>query len=667
MLEASVLIVNYRSEALVAELLDHLGGLAGERPARVVVVDNSPGNGLARRLRGHALEPKLVVAPGNLGFAGGVNLGLPHCREPVVVLVNPDARPEPGCLGGLVRALETDGCWVAGPALLPWEGSATELPSATRRDPGVLSALVEHTVLHRLFPRSWLDEHYFLRPAAAAGQGRAVPCAMVQGACMAVRRQAFAEVGPFDAGRFFLYWEETDFCRRIRAAGGTVLLCPDLRCRHTGGASQADHRASRQHFWRGFYAYHRKHGGRVRAAVLRVLLPPGMAAEWLILRLLDRARRGRDEVLRRDIAELRERLREQLRPLRAAAAVSAGGGAERAALQAAGRRPDRPGAAPPGGDRGAASMRVSLVTTVKNERSSAAGLIAAVKRLSRQPDEWIVVDGGSNDGTAGPFLAEPACRLVQAAGNIARGRNLAISRSTAPVIAVTDGGCRPAPDWLARLSEPIEAGRADIAAGATVPRVRRPLDAAQWALLDQFVLPGISRRRPAVSSRSLAFRREVWELAAYPEWLDHGEDTWAVREWLRRGLRLERVAGAVVEWDLRDSFRAVLAQHFRYMRGDGRARLNGRRHLARFAFYGGLAGLLVWGGGRASLAGAAAGLWLLYLAASALRLLPLLRGRGACFAVRSLAWSAPLLLGMDAAKMAGYVRGRFDPRPGPAP
>ncbi len=308
---------------------------------------------------------------------------------------------------------------------------------------------------------------------------------------------------------------------------------------------------------------------------------------------------------------------------------------------------------------------ISLVTTVKNEAGSARDLIEAVRRQSRPPGEWVVVDGGSTDGTAELFAAEPGCRLLRASGNIAHGRNVAISHAKGDLIAVTDGGCRPAPDWLALLIEPLAADRADITAGASVPHIHGPFDVAQWALLDQFVMPSMPFREPALSSRSLAFRREVWEHTAYPEWLDHGEDTWAIRAWIAAGRRLVRVPGAEVEWRLRDGVAAFLAQHYRYMQGDGRARLHGWRHFGRFAFYAVLVGLLVWSAaGRPWAAVAGAGLWLTYLAASAARLLPLLPGRGFGCAVRSLAWVPPLLLGMDVAKAVGYLRGRLDPVPG---
>jgi GT2 family glycosyltransferase len=184
-------------------------------------------------------------------------------------------------------------------------------PSALRRDPGLWSALVEYTAAHRVVGSDWLDRHYFLR--AEDVPSSPVDCATVQGACLAVPRAVIERIGGFDEARFFLYWEETDFLRRLRTAGGRVLYCPHLSCAHDGGASIEDGDQDPAHFWRGFYRYHRKHNGRFYALLLRALLAPGIAAELAVLAALDLGRRGRDPILRRDLGTVRTRLREQFR------------------------------------------------------------------------------------------------------------------------------------------------------------------------------------------------------------------------------------------------------------------------------------------------------------------------------------------------------------------
>lgn len=295
-------------------------------------------------------------------------------------------------------------------------------------------------------------------------------------------------------------------------------------------------------------------------------------------------------------------------------------------------------------------MKVSLVTTVRNEAGSIDELAEAVRCQSRAPDEWVVVDGGSDDDAVARLERAGGCRVIVEAGNISHGRNVAIRHASGALIAVTDGGCKPEPAWLERLLDPIVRGEAQITAGRTRPRVGRPFDAVQWALLDQFVVGGL--RAAALSARSLAFRRTVWEENPFPEWLDTGEDTWLFRAWRRRGLAIQVVEDAVVEWRLRPTLTSWVWQHFRYQRGGGRAILHSFRHAVRIAFYAGL-GALVSGGAPAW----AAALLAAYLIASGLRLPDVLSERSSAFTGRALALFPVALLAMDGAKIAGYASG----------
>jgi N-acetylglucosaminyl-diphospho-decaprenol L-rhamnosyltransferase len=309
--DLTVILVNYRTDDHTVACLDHLAGLEGEAPSQTVVVDNSPSGRLAIDAERRGSGVVYLPQSDNVGFAAGVNSGLERATGRFVVLLNPDARPEPGCLAGLAAVLAEMPHAAAGPALVPLTPGQTCPPSALRRDPDLWTALVEYTIVHRVVGRDWLDQSYFLRAEdVSAGP---VECATVQGACLAVPRDVVDRIGVFDAARFFLYWEETDFLRRLRAGGGRVLYCPHLRCGHDGGASIDGGSQDPVHFWRGLYSYHRKHHGRLYELMLRALLASGIAGELATLATLDLVRRGRDPVLRRDLEYARVRLREQFR------------------------------------------------------------------------------------------------------------------------------------------------------------------------------------------------------------------------------------------------------------------------------------------------------------------------------------------------------------------
>jgi glycosyltransferase involved in cell wall biosynthesis len=303
-------------------------------------------------------------------------------------------------------------------------------------------------------------------------------------------------------------------------------------------------------------------------------------------------------------------------------------------------------------------MKISLVTTVRNEQTTIGALIDAIAGQTRAPDEWVVVDGGSTDDTQ-VLLENTPCRVLIHPGNISAGRNHGIAAAGGEIIVVTDAGCRPAADWLEKLVAALEAGKAGYAVGQTTARITTALDAAQWIVLDQFWNPARSWRPPTVSARNLAFRRSLWEACPFPEWLDIGEDRWLVEQWTRLAGPPALVPDARTEWLLRSTLGQILQQHFLYMRGDGHAGLRTIRNLARLAFYLLLIVLLLAPGVVPKAAGI--GLWLVYFSATwAARYRLATAGRSRWFQLKTLAWTPAVLLAADLGKMAGYLTGLTD-------
>lgn len=305
-------------------------------------------------------------------------------------------------------------------------------------------------------------------------------------------------------------------------------------------------------------------------------------------------------------------------------------------------------------------MKVSLITTVRNEAAQADALIGAILRQTRQPDEWIVVDGGSTDATAVQFRAIPLCTVLEEQCNRARGRNLAIGKARGGIIAVADAGCLPGPTWLEHMVARVDAKKRRIAAGQTICRVRRPFDATQHALMDQFVNDRLRIRRPAASCRSLAFPREAWLECPFPEWLDTGEDSWLLIRWRNNGWTTDFVREGATEWVPPQTFGGFVRQYFRYIRGEGQAGIHGGRHFLRIAFYLGLALPPLAGGLHSSALLVPGAVWLTYFLITALRLSGPVRDRSLSFAGRAFCWMLPALPAMDAAKTAGFVVGGLE-------
>jgi glycosyltransferase involved in cell wall biosynthesis len=235
-------------------------------------------------------------------------------------------------------------------------------------------------------------------------------------------------------------------------------------------------------------------------------------------------------------------------------------------------------------------VKVSLVGTVLNAADHVGEFLASLAAQTVRPDEVVIVDGGSTDGTAERLRAADGITVVEEPGaNIARGRNLAIAAAAHNVLAVVDVDCVLEPDWLQHLLLPIDEG-ADVAMGFYLPiadglvqeclaTVNLPLDASE-----------VDPRSFMPSARSIAFRRDALEAAGgYPEWLDIGEDMWVNHRWRELGLDMRFAPEAVVHWRLRPTLGAVWQQYFRYARGDARAGMYPERHALRYGVYAGAA------------------------------------------------------------------------------
>jgi len=240
-----------------------------------------------------------------------------------------------------------------------------------------------------------------------------------------------------------------------------------------------------------------------------------------------------------------------------------------------------PGAPPDNGAlRSAApgAATVSVVVTVFNEEASLAALLDCLLSQTLVPDEVVVVDGGSSDATCRILAGyagggSPVRCFVEPGVNIARGRNLGIWRAAGSIVAVTDGGCRPEPTWLAELVRPLLEDPS-IGAVSGVRRIdaRTPFERYS-GLLSTSRDSGDEQTR-LFFGRSSAFRKSVaLAVGGYPEWLYTAEDTLFALRAKALGCRVAHAELSVVDWRPRPTLRKLAKQFFLYGRGNGRIQL----------------------------------------------------------------------------------------------
>jgi N-acetylglucosaminyl-diphospho-decaprenol L-rhamnosyltransferase len=239
-LNITVIIVTYKSAQLTIRALK---SLLTERASptlcvSAIVIDNASGDlpEIARAVEdcGWSAWVTLILASRNGGFAYGNNLGIERaCGSATlsyVYLLNPDTEVRPGAIASLVRFLESHrGAGIAGSSFETLDGAVWPIAF---RFPTLVSELnqgLAFGIVTRLLER-WITVR---RMGPASEQ-----VDWISGASVMIRPEVFAAIGGLDEN-YFLYFEETDFCRRARAAGFATWYVPESRVMHIGGESTA--------------------------------------------------------------------------------------------------------------------------------------------------------------------------------------------------------------------------------------------------------------------------------------------------------------------------------------------------------------------------------------------------------------------------------------------
>jgi GT2 family glycosyltransferase/lipopolysaccharide/colanic/teichoic acid biosynthesis glycosyltransferase len=217
--QVSVVIVNFRTEDFLRACLESLRA-STSRDLDVVVVDNSRGGGAREILASCFPGGKLIENPRNLGYARAVNQGLAAFDSEFVFIVNPDTVADAGALDRMLEFAATrPDAGIVAPKLLNPDGT---VQMSCRRFYTLKTIMLRRTFLGKIFKDSpSVRQHLMLD----WDHNSTAVVDWVMGAAMLVRRAAISEVGPMDE-RFFLYFEDVDWCYRMQAAGWKVYYYP---------------------------------------------------------------------------------------------------------------------------------------------------------------------------------------------------------------------------------------------------------------------------------------------------------------------------------------------------------------------------------------------------------------------------------------------------------
>ncbi|MEO7717629.1 MAG: glycosyltransferase family 2 protein [Capsulimonas sp.] len=268
--DVTISIVSYNTSGPLRDCLQSLQDRRdeGEATMEVVVADNVSTDDSVEMVRREFPWVRVVETGGNIGYGRANNAAQIDARGRYAFILNSDTIVLPGALAAMRDFMDEHPKIGAVGAQLILSDGGTQTSCA--RDPSLMAVWWEQTYLDKLFPNNKVTGNYLMTDWDY-GTRREVE--QVCGACLFVRREAYTQIDGFDPA-FFMYFEDTDFCIRLRGAGWPIWFIPEAHIRHLLGASSGAWRSRARmivSYNRSRYYYFTRYGGRGRGLAIKAM------------------------------------------------------------------------------------------------------------------------------------------------------------------------------------------------------------------------------------------------------------------------------------------------------------------------------------------------------------------------------------------------------------
>ena len=290
-MDLSILIVSWNTREMLRDCLNSVYANLGALEAEVIVVDNASEDGSPEMVEEHFNDAFLIRNASNVGFAAANNQALEIATGRHLLLLNSDTLVHGDVLTRSVDYLDArPGVGMMGCKVLNADGT-TQMTCS--QYPSLLNLSLQTLGANRFSAIPWLQRYQMLDWARDDER----PVEVISGCYLMLRRTTLADIGTMDED-FFLYGEETDWCRRCADAGWQLMFAPVGTITHFGSGSsrQLNHKRDLL-LSEGTVRLHRKHSGTTAAAVLWLLLLTfnvSRSVYWFVLSKLQTSQRSRE-------------------------------------------------------------------------------------------------------------------------------------------------------------------------------------------------------------------------------------------------------------------------------------------------------------------------------------------------------------------------------------
>ena len=229
--DLSIIIVNWNTGDLLFECIHSIKETVKDHDYEIFVVDNASTDNSLESVESKHSDLILLKNQENLGFAKGNNLAIPLCQGRFILLLNPDTVLIKDAVDRMCEYLDAHpSTGVIGPRLLNEDGS--QQPSTAGSFPTLSIIINEAFGLIKLFPKFSSTRGLYIRSEGK----KSLEVDWVSGACLMIRAEIILKVGMLNEG-FHLYYEDQEWCYRIKKSGYKIIFYPQAKVLHYGNQS----------------------------------------------------------------------------------------------------------------------------------------------------------------------------------------------------------------------------------------------------------------------------------------------------------------------------------------------------------------------------------------------------------------------------------------------
>lgn len=285
-MDVSIVIVNWNTADHLRAAMTSCYRHGGELRTEVIVVDNGSSDDSVEMVRREFPEALVIANDENLGYVRAGNQGIRAATGRHILMLNSDAELTDGCLQELLRLMDA----------YPDIGTASAFLTYPDGTPQVC-AFRFPTLWTRLLPAGCVHSAESIPIENGEGTDGCVDVGWVLGACQIVRAAVIADVGPMDE-RIFMWYDDADWCMRMRAAGYRRVVATRAVCVHKERRSAAAVPSLRRNLQvtMSEFTYFRLHHGGIVTGILwtaRTVASALKTLVWAIGNLLTLGRRKR--------------------------------------------------------------------------------------------------------------------------------------------------------------------------------------------------------------------------------------------------------------------------------------------------------------------------------------------------------------------------------------